>query len=307
MRGLPNVSPATRRRVLDAAGELNYTPHPSAAHLAAGKTGLVTMVVPSITSWYTGQAMAGAEAVVTGSGLELSVMLLPDAAAREAIVSDPSSLALRCDAVILLDLIPDPAHVAPWFPLVVVGSRSHAVDSVFIDNEAGATLAAHHLAALGHTEIAVIAGADVEAASPVTALRLAGFEAALESADVPFDRSCMAYGNFSPLGGHEAMTDLLSSPRRPSAVFALSDEMAIGAMKAVADAGLSVPHDISIVGFDDHDLAFAVGLTTVSQSPADLGARAASLLVERIDGNNPPPRQVVGDTHLVVRSSTTSR
>ena len=121
---------------------------------------------------------------------------------------------------------------------------------------------------------------------------------------VGLDPDMTTFGNFSALGGFEAMSQLLARPDPPTAVFALSDEMAMGAMRAALDAGLSVPEDVSIVGFDDHELAFALGLTTVAQDPADLGAKGAELLVDRLSGHLGPPREVHSRVHLETRAST---
>jgi LacI family transcriptional regulator, repressor for deo operon, udp, cdd, tsx, nupC, and nupG len=306
MRGLPNVSPVTRQRVLEVASVLRYRPDPNASRLAAGKTGVVAMAVPSITSWYTGQAMAGVEAVLAAAGLELSVTLLSDGASRSRVLAEPSSLATRSDALILLDLVPDHGAVdpEPRFPVVVVGDRSASVDSVSIDNVAGGELAGEHLIALGHRRIAVIAGSIDEVATAVTARRTSGVERALNRAGVTLEPDRIAFGNFSALGGYEAMEQILRSSARPTAVFAFSDEMAMGAIRALLDAGLDVPGDVSVVGFDDHELAFAAGLTTVAQDPADLGAKGAQLLVDRMTGHAGPPRAVESPVHLEIRSST---
>jgi LacI family transcriptional regulator, repressor for deo operon, udp, cdd, tsx, nupC, and nupG len=306
VRGLPNVSPVTRQRVLEVAAELRYRPDPNASRLAAGKTGVVAMAVPSITSWYTGQAMAGVEAVLAGAGFELSVTLISDATSRERVISEPASLAKRADALILLDLVPnitDP-DPEPWFPVVVVGDRSQSVDSVSIDNEAGGQLAGEHLIALGHRRIAVIAGSVVEVATAVTAHRTAGLKRALATAGIEFEPDLVTFGNFSALGGYEAMGEILRRSEVPTAVFAFSDEMAMGAIRAAIDAGLDVPGDISVVGFDDHELAFAAGLSTVAQDPADLGAKGALLLVDRMTGYVGPQRALESAVHLQARSST---
>jgi LacI family transcriptional regulator, repressor for deo operon, udp, cdd, tsx, nupC, and nupG len=308
VRGLPNVSPVTRQRVLEVASELRYRPDPNASRLAAGKTGVVAMAVPSITSWYTGQAMAGVEAVLAAAGFELSVTLLSDAATRDRVVAEPASLAKRADALILLDLVPATPHgeVDPSFPVVVVGDRSELVDSVSIDNVAGGEIAGDHLIALGHRRIAVIAGSAHEVATAVTERRTAGLGRALDRLGVALDPDLRAFGNFSALGGYEAMQEILLGPGRPTAVFALSDDMAMGAMRAAIEAGLSVPEDLSVVGFDDHELAFTVGLTTVAQDPADLGAKGAQIIVDRLLGHSGPIRAVRSEVHLEIRTSASA-
>jgi LacI family repressor for deo operon, udp, cdd, tsx, nupC, and nupG len=306
VRGLPNVSPDTRQKVLDVAAHLRYRPDPNASRLAAGKTGVVAMAVPSITSWYTAQAMAGVEAVLAAAGFELSVTLVSDDASRERVVGEPTSLAKRADALILLDLLPTitRSETDPSFPVVVVGDRSEVVDSVSIDNVAGGEMAGDHLITLGHRRIGVIAGSPDEMATAITARRTTGLKRALGRVGVELDPDFLAFGNYSALGGYEAMQAILCRQGRPSAVFALSDDMAMGALRAAAEAGVDVPGQISIVGFDDHELAFTAGLTTVAQDPAELGAMGAQMLVERLMGHTGPVRAMLSDVHLEVRSST---
>ena len=146
-----------------------------------------------------------------------------------------------------------------------------------------------------------------ELANEVTAHRTTGLSRSLVNAGLDLDVDLKTFGNFSALGGYEAMIELLGRRERPTAVFALSDDMAIGAMRAVVEAGLSIPDDLSMIGFDDHELAFAVGLTTVAQDPADLGAKGARLLVGRLTGHIGPPREVHSAVHLEIRTSTKQR
>jgi DNA-binding LacI/PurR family transcriptional regulator len=303
IRGLPNVSPHTRDRVMAAVAELDYRPDPNAARLAAGRTGVVSLVAPSITTWYTGQAMAGVEAALAGS-YELSVVLLPDLGARRRFLENPATLAKRCDGVILLDLCLDMVggEAVPGFPIVSVGTVSTVTDSVTIDNVAGGRMAGEHLAALGHHRVGVIAGAAVDDAAQVSAPRLEGCRQALAAVGVELPAELVGFGNFSAVGGSEVMQGFLRLPAPPTAVFALSDEMAMGAMWVAKEAGVGT--GISYVGFDDHDLAFTAGLTTIAQDPGALGALGARLILDRLGGLDAPPRNRVIDIHLVERTST---
>ncbi len=304
VRGLPNVSPNTRRKVLEAAEALRYRADPNASRLAAGKTGLVVMAVPSITPWYMGQAVAGVEAVLSAAGLELSLVFLTDDASRKLARHEPGSLAHGADALVLLDVAPDPDALDSPVPMVVVGVDTERFDSVSIDNIEGGALAGRHIASLGHLRFGLIGGSPDDIAGAVGRERLEGFRSGFAEVAGPIGEESSAFGNFSALGGYEAMLELLDRPRPPTAVFAVSDEMAMGAMRAVEDRGVSASGRPSIVGFDDHELAFAMGLTTVAQDPADMGAVGAGRLLSRLDGERDAPVSLHGDVHLVVRQST---
>lgn len=308
IRGLSNVSPATRRRVLNSASELRYQPNANAAGLATGKTGVVTMGVMVITSWYASQVMAGAEAVLSESGMELSVIVLADARRRPERL-DRRMLSSRSDGLILVDFAPpETLDPDPSFSTVVVGLHSDNFDSVAIDNVAGGRMAGDHLMQLGHTRVGVIAGSRRQSLSLANADRMRGFLDAVHSYDIDETGVAKQYGNYSALGGYEAMNAMLSvSPKeRPTAVFALSDDMAVGAMRAATDLGFRIPEDLSVIGFDDHELAFGFGLTTIAQEPATLGAAGAAMLIDRLEGLTTQPRSKESAIKLVVRSSTRS-
>ncbi len=307
VRGLPNVSPATRKKVLESASSLEYQPNPNASGLAGGRTGIVTMVVAAISSWYMTQVMAGAEAELATSGVELSVTFLSKEATVR-VLSNRRLIARRSDGLILLDFVPQQHDSDPALPTVVVGNQSPDFDSVAIDNMAGGRLAGEHIMQLGHRRVSVIAGTRDEFFNRAGSERMSGFLQSAEQFGVDPATVRKEYGNYSALGGYEAMTTLLSAPRetRPTAVFALCDDMAVGALRAASDAGCRIPEDLSLVGFDDHELAFGFGLTTIAQEPERLGAIGAKMLMDRLDGLEDPPRSVECSMELVERASTRS-
>lgn len=303
------MSPKTRDRVVSVAAMLNYRPDPNAARLAAGRTRTIAVGVVAIPIWYTGQVISGIEAVLTSQGYDLTLLLIADDLVRSRALGDVGGgVSKRADGAIIVDLVPTPRERAlleeqrvPW---VMVGAECPTIDSVIIDNVEGAMSATCHLLGLGHTRIGLISGGP--AAFPVSSppQRRAGFLRALAEAGVRFDPKKERVGDFSALGGYEAMQTLLELSDRPTAVFAMSDEMAMGAMRACEEAGLTIPDDMSIVGFDDVDWAFTVGLTTVRQDATELGAMAARLMIERLDGKGCDRRLVTVPTELVERGST---
>ncbi len=190
-------------------------------------------------------------------------------------------------------------------PLVVVDRElaNPAHDCVMTDHEAGGYAAAEHLAQLGHKRIACIAGpTDV---SP-SAGRVAGYRAALRAAGIGVDASLVVRGDFRDHSGYVAAQKLLRRNIAPTAIFACNDLMAIGAMAAVRDAGLSVPEDVSVVGFDDIHIAGYINppLTTIAQPMAELGRIAAELLLQRLADRTLPPRRVMLRNRLIVRRTT---
>lgn len=331
LRGLPNVSPKTRERVVAVAAMLNYRPDPNAARLAAGRTRTVAVGVVAIPIWYTGQVVSGIEAVLTSRGYDLSLLLIADELVRTRALGDVGGgVSKRADGAIIVDLVPTVAErtllAEQRVPWVMVGADCPGIDSVVIDNMTGARTATRHLLELGHRTIGLISGGPAAFGASSPPQRRAGFLSALSEAGVRFDPKTERVGDFSALGGYEAMQSILSLDPPPTAVFAMSDEMAMGAIRAIQEAGMAVPEDISVVGFDDVDWAFSIGLTTVRQDAAELGATAARLMIERLEGvestaGDPAPagddgseagrqeggrirRLVTVPTELVVRDST---
>ena len=177
------------------------------------------------------------------------------------------------------------------------------VDSVVADNHLGGRQATEHLIQLGHKRIACIAGTP---RSTPNAERLAGYKAALENAGLAYDDSLVVFADFQVDGGYNAATQLISGPNPPTAIFACNDLMAIGAMRSGLDAGLVLPGDLSIVGFDDIIMASYTNpsLTTILHPKREMGSRATTMLLERISENDLAPRRVVLSTQLIVRDST---
>jgi LacI family transcriptional regulator len=180
-------------------------------------------------------------------------------------------------------------------PLVLVDREAAEVsaDFVQVDHERGGYLAGHHLVQLGHRRIALIAGPQD---LPVNVQRLAGFCRALAEAQVPFDPGFVSNAEFTSHGGYDAFRRLLASGRVPTAVFADNDLMALGVICAAEEAGLSVPQELSVVGFDDIALAAYTNppLTTIRQPKREIGAVAAQLLIERLaDPERPVQRRIL--------------
>lgn len=314
LRGLPNVAPSTRNRVLAAAAALHYVADPNASRLAAGKTRTIGIVVPLFTQWFFTQVVAGAEGVLAASGHDLLLYSVGGHEGQERFL-DRLPFRKRVDGLVMIDVPLTEAQqdrlASAETPVVLVGVRSSRFPTVTIDNEAAATTATRHLLNLGHRRIGLISGVpDDPLHTPTPLERRIGYRRALAEAGVELRPDLDVSGNFSMQGGAEAMAQLLAVDRPPTAVFSQSDEMAIGALRTIRDAGLDVPGDVSVVGFDDHEAARYVGLTTIHQAVMAHGEVAAELLVGRLrdgcdDGSD--PTHVVMSTKLVVRATTGPR
>ncbi len=283
LRGLPNVAVSTRVRVEEAARELDYRPDPHASRLAAGRSRTVAVVVPFINSWYFANVIAGIEAVCRDDGYDLLVVSAPTPAERKAAVP-AFGLDRRVDGMIFVEVALDDDEIVAFerlgLAVVTIGQRTERFASVRVDNVEVGRLAVAHLVDLGHVRIGILAG---QAEDPlhfdVPGDRIAGARAAL-GGDI--DPGLVAPGQFTVDGGRRAASTLLSVRPLPTAIFALSDEMAFGALIAARELSIAIPGDVSLVGVDDHEIAQVMELTTVRQQVVDHGARAAAMLLHAL-------------------------
>lgn len=310
LRGLPNVAPSTRERVKAVAARLDYVADPTASRLAGGRRMVLGLVVPMLGQWYYSKLFSGVEAVATVAGYDVLPFTTSGPGGSERFATD-LPFRKRVDGLILADAPLDDeqfrAVVGTGVPVVSLGSILPGVWGIAVDNAAAARLAVGHLTGLGHTRIALIGGIpDDPFRFSVPVDRYNGYQDALIAAGLSCDPDLVVPGNFSAEGGAEAMHHLLASPTPPTAVFACSDEMAIGAIQVARDAGLDVPRDLSVIGIDDHDISAYVGLTTIRQDVTGQGERVAHLLLELLEGGR-DAREDVHEAHptrLVVRRTT---
>jgi LacI family transcriptional regulator, repressor for deo operon, udp, cdd, tsx, nupC, and nupG len=307
LRGLPNVAEATRERVLAVSQALNYRPDPHASRLAAGRTHAVGMAVPWLGRWYFSQVVSGARDAFAAAGYDLLLFGVGSGDERKRFVHEWGVLDKRVDGLLLVDLRLDPAELGAvrnaGTKVASVGDRYDEFPSVTVDNRSGARIAVQHLLNLGHRDIGLIG--DVPGLLPfsVPSDRRAGWFEALTDAGIEPRGDLEVSGRFTVDGGHRAMTQLLAIRHRPTAVFAMSDEMAMGAIKAVRDHGLSVPDDVSIVGFDGHELAEVMDLTTIVQPVVESGRKAGEFLLKTLTGDAEVPHETM-PTELVARRTS---
>lgn len=307
LRGLRGVSEANRTKIAEAAQRLGYVPSPSAVRLASGQTRTVAVIVPHVARWFFGEVVQGAEEVLRAADYDLLLYNLAGEPAARHRVFQTGLLSKRVDAVLVLGLRPTADEQAQLTalgrPVAVVGAVASGLFSVSIDDEAAARLATSHLVALGHRRIGYIGGSLDTLDFVAPSARLAGYRAVLGEHGVRHYRDLEEVGEFTVAGGGEAARRLLTRPDRPTAIFAASDEMAIGVLRAARQLGLTVPGDLSVVGIDDYELADVFDLTTVAQPVREQGRRGAERVLAELTGVRPPQSEVL-PVHLVVRSST---
>jgi DNA-binding LacI/PurR family transcriptional regulator len=309
----PHVTEATRARVLAAIDTLGYRPNLTARTLRSGRTGAIGLAVPELSLAYFAEL---ADEVITVADSHDMIVLIeqtggdPDRE-REVLTGPRRQLT---DGLLFSPLGLGNADVDALdvdFPLVLLGERIFGgpVDHVTMENVAGAEAATRHLLDLGRRRIAVLGahtGEDIGSAG----LRLSGYRAALADAGVPFDDAIVVdAGPWHRSNGAEAMRNLLDRGAPFDAVFALNDELALGALRVLGERGIRVPADVAVIGFDDVDegrYSFP-SLSTVDPGRREIARLAVEVLLEVIAAgeNRPPRRELRSAFRILQRESTT--
>jgi LacI family transcriptional regulator len=305
----PNVRHETRQRVLEIIQQVNYKPHTLARGLAGGHTRVISLVIPEgvtrlFSDPYFPILIQGVSIACNAHDYSVLLWLADPEYERRSInrfvqnkLTDGTIVASMLNDDPLVDAL---THESAPFILVGRNPNLEQISYVDVDNQSGARLAISHLLSIGYRRIAAISG-------PLNMIagidRLEGYKQTLHQWNVPIDPDLIAEGDFSEESGYIAMQRLAS--RRPEAVFAASDSMAIGAMRAMREHNLRVPQDIALVGFDDIPVAAHTdpALTTVRQPIQKTGITAAETLIDMIEFPHNQPRRVVLPTELVIRES----
>jgi LacI family repressor for deo operon, udp, cdd, tsx, nupC, and nupG len=311
LRGLPNVSDVTRDRIRTVADELGYVASSSASGLASGRTLAMGVVAPSVSRWFYTTVIEGIDAALRDANYDMILYNLASRGGDRERVFHRSILRKRTDALIALCLnfTADEREqlLSLGHPTIMIGGPVRGIRHIGIDEHEVGRQATEHLLQLGHRAIAHLGGDDDEGLNRQVPLeRRKGYLEALSTAGIRARPDWLLSGRFTLQASRAVVSELLlNSTDRPTAIFANSDEMAIGAILAAWDRGLRVPDDISIIGIDNHDLAESFGLTTMAQDPYEQGRLGARILLDDLNGG-PLSRKtsVRAPAHLLVRSST---
>ncbi len=307
LRNSPLVNTKTAERIREIAGRMGYQPNAVARGLVTKKTGTIGVVVTSIADPFIAEVVSGIEEVANDHAYSVFLANSNADPAREIKVVQ-SFQERRVDGILVaasrVGALYVPLLSRLKVPIVLINNQhpDEFVHSVVIDNVPASVNAVQHLIGLGHRRIAYIGDqfgfhSDTE--------RFAGYRQALTLADCPFLPELVAHGDGKPEGGGQAMEKLLALAEPPTAVFCYNDMSAIGALSRIRARGLRVPHDISLVGFDDLFVASYVEppLTTVRQPKQPMGRMAMQIMLKLLsDGQHETIIRMQGE--LVVRAST---
>ncbi len=302
------VSQDTRERVLAAMEQLHYRPNAIARSLRRGKTNTIGLVLPDSSNPFFAEMSRHIEDGAFKSGYNVILCNTEGDVQRELFYVDVLSKK-QVDGIIFVAAGDRTDSIkfllSQEIPVVMIDRYlpNIDVDAVLTDNRQGGYLATKHLLDLGHTRIGCISGpTNITASSE----RITGYHQALTEAGIPYDESLLLRGDYHPQSGMESTRRLLKMGPRPTAVFALNDLMALGALRAATEAHLSVPEDLAIVGFDDIELARFTNpsLTTIAHPKKEIGLHAVNLLVERTASKDKPPCRMVLSPELIIRGST---
>lgn len=309
----PNIRQEVRQRVLEVIAETGYQPNQAARSLASNRTGLLGLVIPRdiqelFTDLYYPRLIQGVSQACNESGNTLALFIFHTEEEEQQIAAQIMRQGFL-DGVIIAGLhFGDPLNrlVLSPKPVLMIGEPLEYPQASFVDadNQMGAYTAVAHLISLGHRRIATITGRLDMAAGQQ---RRYGYLDALEDHNLPIDEQLIAAGEFEQGKAYQATLQLLA--HAPDAIFAASDSMALGVLRALADAGVRVPDDVAVVGYDD--LApmetavplFSPPLTTVRQPILRMGMQAVETLLEIIKEPQTPPRRIILPTELIIRQS----
>jgi DNA-binding LacI/PurR family transcriptional regulator len=313
INGAANVREATRLKVLAVVEQLGYQPSHLASSLARGSARTVAIVVPHLTAPSVVQRLAGALTVLNAEGYETVICSVDSPVQRDHFLSSLPRRH-RTDGAIVVSLPLRASHIAAFgragVPLVTVDVSVRGVPNTVIDDVAGGRLAAEHLLALGHARIGFI-GDRVQRNTAkslgfiASDRRLEGYRRALMAAGTPAEADLIRVGPHGPAHAEAFTADLLELPDPPTAIFAASDTQAMGVLAAADRLGVAVPHQLSVIGFDDIALAALVGLSTVRQPLEESGAEGARRLCALLRGEQVRPQRQLLALTVVQRGSTT--
>jgi len=304
------VTPELRRRVERVIAETGYQPNLAARSLVSRRSNILGLIIPSVarflfTDPYFPSLIQGISSACNTNGYTLSLFLFNTREEEQQAYKRALGTGLIDGLIVTAEQMEAPfipELIERQIPFVYIGRPMHPerISFVDVDNVGGAFTATNHLIQLGCQRIATIGG---PLSTAVGLDRREGYHKALTEHNMPVDENLMTFGDYSHDSGYTGMKRLL--PHKPDAVFCASDMMAVGALQALHEAGLRVPDDVSVIGFDDLPPAVnaAPQLTTVRQPVQQCGLAAVETLIDLLETGLEPPRHLIFQTELIIRAS----
>ncbi|MEM8862403.1 MAG: LacI family DNA-binding transcriptional regulator [Chloroflexota bacterium] len=308
LNGGNSVRESTREKVEEAIKALEYTPNQQARRLVTGKSLTIGIIAPFFTSQSVVERLRGIESVIAASPYDLIIYNIENINSLNKYIKQLSrdekvdgliviSRGLSCDQIESLDR----ANTKT----IILDAESSALSSVTIDDVAGGFNATKHLINLGHKKIGMVADIfERDLGNDSSRDRFAGYKNALENSGLEFDSDYVLDIGLSRKDGYQMASKILRLPERPSAIVAASDVLASGVIQAAREMSINIPYDLSLIGYDDIELAEFMNLTTIRQPLFDSGRTSAELLLEEL--NNPEQKQkhIQLPTSVVIRGTT---
>lgn len=304
----PAVRPATREKVRAAISALDYRPNPNARRLSLGKTLTIAVIAPFFTRPSVVERLRGIESILSETEYDLVVYNVESGNRYQTYFRELARRE-RVDGLLVISLRPPEEHVRRLLefggPAVLIDISHPDFSRVIIDDVDGGRKAAQHLLDLGHRRIGFLSDYN-DSTFHFTANRdrYIGYVQALEAAGIYPKPEYIVHGEHSRESAYELASQLLCLEEPPTAIFATSDTLATGVLEAADEHDLSVPEDLSVIGYDDIEMAEYLNLTTIRQQLFESGVHGGELLLEAIDSPPDQPRRILLPTELVVRATT---
>ncbi|WP_429487744.1 LacI family DNA-binding transcriptional regulator [Paraburkholderia sp. RAU6.4a] len=307
LNGRPGVSRETRDEVLRIASDIGYVVNRTAQKLSGGRNGIIGIITPTLDTQFSSELILGAGRAARGAGCEMLVYTVfdEDRHTHHDLLGLIQQFSDGILAILPRESLCLEALATAKVPVVVVDQRGTLTGfpSVSVDNYGGACLAVEHLAELGHKRIAFLAGDEtIEGVRD----RQRGYHDTLARLGLPREDSLVAAGDLSQMMAFDVTFDLLNLAEPPTAIFTANDQSAFGVIAAIREAGLRVPDDISVIGFDDIPMSeqFHPALTTIRQPFQQMARSAVNTLLAQIAGIDAASQRITLPAELVVRDST---
>ncbi len=313
----PSIRPETKKRVEKAIKKLDYKPHMIARGLARKRSNTIAAIMPFYTGYFYHELLRGFQNILSQHEYDL-IFYYADGPSSNKVYFDRTLREKRCDGVLAISIdVPD-EYIEKFqkanLPLVLVDRDNPNIDCILVKNSSGAYTATTHLIESGHERIAMITG---NKNSRPGQRRFEGFKQALQKYDVPFypeyfltadqfgkKEEFLKNDGFNAEIGSAAMKKLLELPQPPTALFAAADIIAFGAMRTLDQAGIAIPQEMAIIGFDDIELAAYMSITTMQQPMFDIGRLAITRILEKIEKKDNIIRMEQLSTKLIRRRTT---